>query len=346
MESNRTKVFSMIQLSLLFAFVYSGTWQEGAATHFQAIGSPYGACGVPESVLAKENALDYIALNVFDAPGDYRSPGDFGSRPLTGDALSYLGAYANGANCGRWVEIELGDDCTVANGGEAGNPICGDGVGWKADSLNGAKLFAIVTDQCSDNNAWCRDNPGHIDLHTPALNHFKLPGGELIPPYAIESNGFWTASNYNNRKVKWRFISAPNISGDIHIYFAKEAKPGWRSMYFTNLPNGIHGVEQWDGTQWVAAQMSGDMGQMFVLPRPDLPEPHKIRILDANDQLVYAGREYSCSLPAECVNGCPNADTPATCTAAGGSLSILTRQRPATNPRRFYLFNLLGQLKE
>lgn len=340
----------MMNLSLLlFAFSLSGDWQEGVGTHFQAIGSPYGACGVPESVLAEEDALDYVALNVFDAPGNYQPPGDFGKRPLEGTNAQWLGAYDNGRNCGRWLEVELGDDCKVANGGEAGSPICGGGTGWQADALNGAKLFAIVTDQCTDNNAWCRDNASHLDLHTPALNHFKLPSGAYIPPYATESNGSWYTSSYNNRKVKWKFVKAPHLNGDLHIFFSIDSKPQWRRIMITNLPNGIHGVEQWDGAQWAKASMEGDMGQLFILPRPELPEPHKIRIIDAEDKLVYDGRTYSCTIPAQCTNGCPSAAVPAECIAEGGNFEnpgtpILQGTRLPQKPFLFKHYNLLGQL--
>jgi hypothetical protein len=56
---------------------------EGYATYFDAVGYPYGACGVPDSVAWNEAAKDtasgqgnpfhYVALNVFDDSGDYSS---------------------------------------------------------------------------------------------------------------------------------------------------------------------------------------------------------------------------------------------------------------------------------
>ena len=198
-----------VTIVLTYGFVCAQNLTQGVATNFQAIGSPYGACGVPESVLASEagdfnvrkvSELDYVALNVFNAPNNYQSAGDFGTRPLTGADTVWLGAYDNGRNCGRWVEITLGDECNGQNGGAIGTGICTGGTGWYADSLNGSKLMALVTDQCSDNNEWCRDIPGHLDIHTQSLNHFRLANDFLIPPLAtVDASGSWTAKHWNNR---------------------------------------------------------------------------------------------------------------------------------------------------
>jgi len=78
-------------------------WQEGVGTHFQALGSPYGGCGVPDDVLAKQGASAYVALNAFHALGDYRPAGSFGKRPLRIDTL-WRGLYEDGKNCGRRVD--------------------------------------------------------------------------------------------------------------------------------------------------------------------------------------------------------------------------------------------------
>jgi len=40
----------------------------GNATHFDALGSPYGGCGLPQSALDSQN---FVALNVQNTPGDY-----------------------------------------------------------------------------------------------------------------------------------------------------------------------------------------------------------------------------------------------------------------------------------
>ncbi|HXP91100.1 MAG TPA: hypothetical protein VN931_09250, partial [Fibrobacteria bacterium] len=74
---------------------------EGMSTHFDGVGYPYGACGVPDSTAWNEAAVDtpsgqgnpflYVALNVFDTPGNYGSPTVFGNRPLVGADTVYLG---------------------------------------------------------------------------------------------------------------------------------------------------------------------------------------------------------------------------------------------------------------
>ena len=336
-----------VTLCALHSSCLAQAWTEGVGTHFQAIGAPYGACGVPETVLQTEDALDYVALNVFDAPGNYSPPGDFGPRPLAGADTADMGAYANGHNCGRWIEITLGDDCSVANGGEAGKPVCGGGSGWKSDSLNGATLKAIVTDQCSDNNAWCRDVPGHLDIHTPSLNHFRMPGGALIPPYATLTGNAWVTTGYNNRKVRWRFSTPPTQQGDIHIHYTQGSGPWWRRILITNLPNGIHGVEQYLGNgQWAPARMDADMGQQWILPHPELPEPMRIRVRDADDSLIFGGRTYVFSLPASCDSQCTEPAVQVTYAAEGGRdplTALLSPNRDTSYGPQPAQFNLLGQ---
>ena len=43
---------------------------SGNATWFSGLGSPYGGCGVPQANVDSEN---FVALNVFNTPGDYGS---------------------------------------------------------------------------------------------------------------------------------------------------------------------------------------------------------------------------------------------------------------------------------
>src|SRR6185503_5349136 len=45
-----------------------GTGFTSYATFFDALGMPYGGCGIPQSVLDSQN---FVALNVQDTPGDY-----------------------------------------------------------------------------------------------------------------------------------------------------------------------------------------------------------------------------------------------------------------------------------
>jgi len=294
-------------------------WQEGVGTHFQALGSPYGGCGVPDEVLAQQGASAYVALNAFHAPGDYRPAGSFGKRPLQGTDTLWRGLYEDGKNCGRWIEVELGDDCQAPNGGAQGETVCDNETGWVADERNGALLYAIVADECTDDNVWCRDVAGHLDLHTPALNSFQLPSGEPIAPYAFLVDGQWITTEWNNRKLRWRFIESPSKGVDVQIYFTQGSQDYWKRILITQLPNGIHGVEQKVGEEWIAATMGAAMGQMWILPRrPDLPEPHWIRIRDAMDSLVFGGRIYAISRPESCGETCEKAAHLADVEAIGG----------------------------
>src|SRR5690349_24619090 len=68
----------------------------GNATYFDALGSPYGGCGLPQAQLDTQN---FVALNVYNTPGDY----GFYPRPLAGADLAKMGLWNNGLNCGRWI---------------------------------------------------------------------------------------------------------------------------------------------------------------------------------------------------------------------------------------------------
>lgn len=275
----------------------------GNSTYFYSLGAPYGGCGLPQSILDSQN---FVALNVENSPGDYTT---FHTRPISDQYLSIRGFFDNGHNCGRWVKVTMSDNCNGTNDGAPNQPFCRGGTGWFADKYDGATLDMIVGDSCYDGNAWCRDDPNHLDLAFDALNKFTLNGvavGDLYP------------NNWNNRHILWHFEPAPNYTGDIRIGFMLSAQVYWPSMSITHLPNGIHKVEYFDGANWVAAPMNGDMGQAFII-QANTPmvngiagSNYQIRIYDVNDQLINNGRVYSFSFP--CSGACSPAFTEITYT--------------------------------
>jgi hypothetical protein len=136
----------------------------GHGTHFDGMGTPFGGCGVPPEK-AKDDAgtpLPYVALNtnsVFDG----------------------------GSNCGRWVEIILGENCEGA--GNTAYSIC-DGGRWVPDGRTGEKIFGYVMDSCADDNFWCQDDPYHLDISKPYLTGMDLTGNA-----------------WNGRKVSWAYMN-------------------------------------------------------------------------------------------------------------------------------------------
>jgi len=313
---------------------------EGMSTHFDGVGYPYGACGVPDSTAWNEAAVDtpsgqgnpflYVALNVFDTPGNYGSPTVFGNRPLVGADTVYLGMYDNGRNCGRWIMVQLGDFCNGTNDGAENQPFCRGGTGWAQDSLNGASLDVLVFDQCTDGNAWCRDSKYHLDLHTPILAHFQLDGKTvaLATPAnlpIVQTTFYDVGTSFNNREVLWDFETAPNYQGEPRFYFSVDSKAYYMRLIVTHLPNGIHGVDQWTGGQWVSATMQSDAGQQWILPDASVTS-FKLRLWDAADQLVMQGRTWTLDYPAACGTSCTAAATPAeNVVGDGGSLAIRTK---------------------
>ncbi|MDI5971101.1 cellulose-binding protein [Streptomyces sp. SL13] len=267
----------------------------GNATHFDGLGTPYGGCGIPQADL---DSQDFVALNVFNTPDDP----DYNTRPVPAQDAAKMGSWQNGLNCGRWVRVNIGDYCDGTNDGAWNEPFCRDGGGWTADAYNGATLTMLVADSCADPNAWCRQDPGHLDLATGSLNRFTLNGspvGDLYPDH------------WNNRQISWSFVPAPDYSGDISVAFMQNASADWPAVSVNHLPNGIHGVDYFDGGSWHSASMNSDMGQSYVL-QPDSPggTQYTIRVYDADGDLVQGGRTYTFDLPSDCGGGCANAYNP------------------------------------
>lgn len=283
-------------VSLIFSCFYvlnAQTIKTGVATYFDDLGKPYGGCGVPESIVETPN---YVALNVFDTPGS----GTQYVRPLTGNNLQYMGEFSNGNNCGRWLKVTILDNCVGGqNDGALGLPLCrGTYAVWQQDKYYGSTLNMIVTDACGDGNGWCRDHPYHLDLHTTSLDNFEKNGQKSTGMYP---------TYFNNRKVQWEYIEAPNYTGDVKIHMMQAAQRYYAPILITNLKNGIHKVEQKVNGNWVNVPKNGDMGQAYILP--DLISPYTIRIYDANDLLVNNGREYTFAFPASCGTTCSSPTT-------------------------------------
>ncbi|GER83465.1 hypothetical protein KTAU_21020 [Thermogemmatispora aurantia] len=271
----------------------------GNATWFSGVGSPYGGCGVPDGYI---DSPYYVALNVQNTPGDYST---YLPRPISAQNASKIGVFDNGLNCGRWVRVTIGAYCTGINDGAPNQPFCRNGS-WVNDQYTGATLDLVVADSCQDGNAWCRDDPYHLDIVQRALNQFQINGqpvGNMYP------------NAWNNRQISWQFIPAPNYTGDIHIAFLQGANPYWSAISITHLANGIHGVDYYQNGTWVHAQMDADMGNDYViLPTTPGGSQYAIRVYDVTDQLINNGRIYYFSYPSSCGSSCPSAYTPVTYT--------------------------------
>ena len=275
---------------LSFYFSTSLAQKYGVATHFDSISRPYGGCGVSPDLVESEN---YVALNVFSKPNivggtDY-------PRPILEEDKEVMGEFNNGLNCGRWVKVTILDDCVYSsNSVVLEDKFCSSPFIWKADQFSGAELYMIVTDACGDNNPYCRQSKYHLDIRKESLNKFKKNGEEVSDMYPTK---------FNNRKIVWDYVTAPNYTGDIKIHFLKDTQRYWASITITNLQNGIHKVEQKVNGNWVTLKMNSDMGQAYLLS--DFTPPHTIRIYDANDKLINDGREYKFENPCY-TNTCTN----------------------------------------
>jgi len=273
----------------------------GNATYFSGLGAPYGGCGLPQADLDSQN---FLALNVFNTPGQYGTE----PRPIPAADASIMGMFDNGLNCGRFVQVTIGDYCTGTNDGAQNQPFCRNGS-WVADQYNGATLTFVVADSCGDSNAWCRDDPYHVDLAQNSLNNFVLNGSTV-------GN---LSSKWNNRQVSWQFVPAPNYTGDINIGFIQGAQPYWSAIAVSHLANGIHGVEYYANGTWQAGTMDSDMGDDYLIaPTTAGGSQYEIQVQDAGGNWINGGRIYNFSLPSSCGTQCSAAYTAAGYTTSTG----------------------------
>jgi len=280
----------------------------GNATWFSGLGSPYGGCGLPQANLDSQN---FLALNVQNSPGNYTNV----PRPISAANAALIGMFDNGLNCGRWVKVTIGNYCTGTNDGAPNEPFCRNGS-WVSDQYNGATLDMVVADSCDDGNAWCKDDPYHVDLAQASLNQFVLnnaPVGNMYP------------NHWNNRQVSWQFESAPAYTGDISIGAIQGAQPYWPAIAISHLANGIHGVQYYANGAWVSATMDSDMGDDYIIGPTTgtgtAGTQYEIQVTDASGNLINNGRVYSFTLPSGCTNGCGAAYTPITYTTSTGPVA-------------------------
>ena len=137
--------------------------------------------------------------------------------------------------------------------------------------------------------------------------------------------------HWNNRRVTWEFIEAPNYSGDIEIGFVQGSERWWAGVSINHLPNGIHGVEHFADGQWVPTPMNVDMGQSFLLePITAGGTDYRIRVKDVDDEYLFGGREYAFSLPESCGGKCTAPRTVVTYTTTEGDGSTPVPTATAT----------------
>jgi hypothetical protein len=279
----------------------------GNATWFYGLGDPYGGCGLPQKNLDSQY---FVALNVYDLPNDYST---FYNRPMDASLASKMGMWNNGHNCGRWVQVSIADYCSGDNDGAMNKPFCRNGDGWVSDKYNGATLNMVVGDSCGDGNAWCRDDPYHLDLAEGSLNHFAKDGQEV---------GDMNPAHWNNRHISWKFIPAPDYTGDIKVGFLQSAMRYWAAISVSHLANGIHAVEYYQDGTWKSAKMNGDMGQAYIISgTTEGGSDFQIRVRDVNDELINDGRVYRFGFPSSCAGNCNGAYTPVDYTTSTGPVT-------------------------
>lgn len=273
---------------------------QGYGTDFEKLGEPYGGCGVPEALLFDDQGkkLPYIALNVQNTP----IAESILSRPIQDP--SKVGLWNNGKNCGRWIEITVGNDCRNASQQAHEGKICVQSNGESGpqfyntqDELNGKMLYGIIADSCQDPNYWCRDSQGHVDISTHEL---------------LERLKDWGAdrTKWNNRQVTWKFIKQPPTQFTLKnpkFAWAQNAMPYWPALVIYNVSNGLSRVEIKANDTWIPAKMNSDMGQLWILGSKDnsvqtaAGYEFTFRFYDLDENMLGP---YTAILPTDCEKGC------------------------------------------
>ncbi|WP_234330666.1 cellulose binding domain-containing protein [Streptomyces acidiscabies] len=195
----------------------------GNATHFDGLGNPYGGCGLPQREL---DSQDFVALNVFDTPGDYS--GSY-PRPVPDSSAPIKGAFDNGRNCGRWVKVTIGDYCSGTNDGAPGQPFC----------RNGSWSFVPAPDYSGDIRIGFLRG---AQQYWPAIAVSHLPNGVHGIQYL--ANGTWTDATMNSDMGQPYVIGATASGGSdftIRIRDAADAWLGGGRTYSFSLPSGCAG---------------------------------------------------------------------------------------------------------
>ena len=266
---------------------------EGNATNFDGVAPAGGGCGTTPEIINAESAGRFVALNVQHTPRDYTTMLD---RPVQ-DA-SKIGAWNNGKNCGRWIKVTIGDNCTGLNDGARGQDFCRNGNGYQPDASNGAEQFFLVVDSCQDPNAWCRDDRYHVDLSAAGIRTFQRAGQTV------------NIANWTNRKVKWSYVRAPNYQGDLRMgfiqgNFLRGAGGAWVSIIIANLPNGISRVEAKGSTgSYQNLRMVGDNGQKWEGFPATSNKTWDVRVYDFDGQLVSKDNKSVYRITFPCADKC------------------------------------------
>jgi hypothetical protein len=99
----------------------TGAMKSSLSTYFAGCGVPFCGCGIMPDKLVDDNGkpLPFVALNGVKADGSDAARHKTWEFPIPGNMAS---EFKNGANCGRWVEIEIGKNCV--GGSNTDDDVC------------------------------------------------------------------------------------------------------------------------------------------------------------------------------------------------------------------------------
>ena len=204
--------------------------------------------------------------------------------------------FDNGLNCGRYVQVTVGDYCTGTNDGAQNEPFCRNGswisrpVQRRHARLRGRRQLRRLQRLVPGRPLPRRPGPG-------LAQQFVLNGppvGDMYP------------THWNNRQVSWKFVPAPELHRRHQHRSIQGAQAYWSAIAISHLPNGIHGVDYYSAGGWQSAPDEQRHGRRLhhradhrVAGGHPVPDPGRRRL----GQLGQQRRVYSFSLPACCTPG-------------------------------------------
>lgn len=206
----------------------------GFGTFFHGMGHPFGGCGVPPGKAHDDNGkpLPYIALNTNSH-------------------------WHNGANCGRWVEITLGQNCEM--GGNTQWSVCNNGH-MEDDHYTGQTIYGYVMDSCGDHNFWCQNDADHLDISEQYLNSMGLRQGSTMAARMLHWKWIsWVPHGYSMHEPEFMIMEG---SRSIGYEF-------WVSVIIRNVRNGIGKVEQKMPWGWQQVNQLSNLGNTYEMVNPD-----------------------------------------------------------------------------
>jgi hypothetical protein len=160
-----------------FPWTLAPVSHSSLSTHFQGCGTPYCGCGVPEGHLLDSNGkkLPFAALNVVKGDGSASQRQNPSGSAIWTVPVARRSEYAFGANCGRWVEVTVKDNCVGGSNDPANGIICRRGSALPRLMLLRSQLKRSNALACGSDRSGTHLNAFVAISHSGVLLRVQMP---------------------------------------------------------------------------------------------------------------------------------------------------------------------------